>query len=204
MAEDESCAQDYVAIDDAGDVQVRGPTNTLFEADHYVQPHGIPSQIVSAMLTANAATQRQKEVQYRRTLLERGEIEGVPAELALHLLDVHWSRHHFFLLTYRPVFYRDMLTGGPYYSKLLFYAILATASRYSERAEVGGGNHSAMSGNSFYKSAETLLIEEMGTSSIPTAVAVLLMGNALVSAGNVDRGWLYTGEFSTITHRVCL
>lgn len=36
-------------------------------------------------------------------------------------------------------------------------------------------------------------MEELDKSSIPTAVALLLMGNALIAAGQVDRGWLYTG-----------
>ena len=148
----------------------------------------------SEILTSHAAIERQKEIQYRSELLARGEIEGVPAELALHLLDVHWSRHHFFLITYRPAFYRDMMTGGPLWSPLLFFAILAVSCRYSERQEVGGGDHAAHSGASFFARAKQLLMDDMETSSVPTAAALLLMGNALVSAGSVDRGWLYTGE----------
>ena len=193
--EDASYALEHVAWNESGDIEVRGPTNTLYESERCGLPrqHGNSNQIMSAMLTANAALERQKEAGYREILLARGDIEGVPAELALHLLDIHWSRHHFFLLTYRPVFYRDMICKGRYYSQLLFYAIMAVTSRYSEREEVGGGNHSSISGDAFYKRAEGLLLDAMGKSSIPTAVALLLMGNALVSGGQIDRGWLYTG-----------
>lgn len=150
----------------------------------------------NATLTANAALERQREIIHRQTILDRGSIEGVPAELALHLLDIHWSRHHFFLVTYRPAFYRDMMNGGAYYSPLLLFAMLAVSSRYSERPEVGGGDHSVQSGKYFYARAKELLIQDMDKTSIPTATALLLMGNALVSAGQVDRGWLYTGTSS--------
>ena len=185
----------HLSLDKSGDIEVRGPTNTLYEEveGRVVREEEIPDQYASAILTANAAMERQREAGYRQSLLARGEIEGVSAELALHLLDIHWSRHHFFLLTYRPAFYRDMMTGGPYYSTLLFFAIMAVSSRYSERMEVGGGDHSAESGTFFYQKAKELLVDAMDKSSIPTATALLLLGNALVSAGKVDRGWLYTG-----------
>jgi hypothetical protein len=184
----------HLSRDKSGDIEVRGPTNTLYEATEAVyNEQEVPDRYASAILTANAAMERQKEAGYRETCLLRGEIEGVPAELALHLLDIHWSRHHFFQLSYRPAFYRDMMCGGPYYSKLLFYSLLAVSSRYSERDEVGGGDHSHESGHEFYQKAKELLIDEMERSSIPTATALLLMGNALVSAGQIDRGWLYTG-----------
>ena len=199
--EDEaSYAREHAVWNENGDIEVRRPTNTLYESERCGLPrhHGTSNQITSAILTANAAMERQKEAGYRELLLARGEIEGMPAELALHLLDIHWSRHHFFLLTYRPVFYRDLVCGGRYYSRLLFYAIMAVTSRYSEREEVGGGNHSLISGAAFYKRAEGLLLDAMGKSSIATAVALLLMGNALVSCGQVDRGWLYTGTYPSI------
>lgn len=183
------------SLDKAGDVLVQGPTNTLYESVRRgsFDEQKVPDRYASAMLTANSAMERQKEPGYKEILLAKGDIEGVPAELALHLLDIHWSRHHLFHLTYRPAFYRDMMTGGPYYSRLLFFAILAVSARYSERQEVGGGDHSVESGSAFYKKAKELLVDEMDKSSIPTATALLLMGNALVSAGQIDRGWLYTG-----------
>jgi hypothetical protein len=172
-----------------------GATNTLYEFTEGQEENfnKLPDSFASAILTSNAAVERQKEAMYRESLLARQFIEGVPAELALHLLDVHWSRHHFFLLTYRPAFYRDMICGGPYYSALLFFAILAVSSRYSESQEAGGGDHSVTSGAAFYTRAKELLVDEMDKSTIPTATALLLMGNALVAAGEVDRGWLYTG-----------
>ena len=49
-------------------------------------------------------------------------------------------------------------------------------------------------GKDFYKKAKELLIEDMDTSNIPMTIALLLMGNALVAAGESDRGWLYTGR----------
>lgn len=190
---------EHLAVDPSGNVEARGPTNTLYEPldRHEAKNPGVPEQYATAILTANTALEQQKEAGYKQTLLERGHIEEVPAELALHLLDIHWSRHHFFLITYRTAFYRDLMTGGPYYSPLLLFAILAVSSRYSERPEVGGGDHSIHSGKHFYDKARQLLAEDMEKSTIPTATALLLMGNALVSAGQVDRGWLYTGQYTS-------
>lgn len=51
----------------------------------------------------------------------RLDFDGVPAETAMELLDIHWHRqHHALLLTYRPAFMRDMAVagGGKYFSKL--------------------------------------------------------------------------------------
>ena len=176
-------------------VDAQGPTHTFYESDGRddLNEPEVPESYSSAMLTANAALERQREAGYRERLLDRGHIEGVSAELAVHLLDIHFSRHHFFLVTYRPAFFRDMMCGGSYYSPLLLFAILAVSARYSERPEVGGGDHSIQSGKEFYIRAKELLVDSMDRSSIPTATALLLMGNALVSAGEVDRGWLYTG-----------
>jgi hypothetical protein len=190
---------EHLSVDPSGNVEARGPTGTLYEPldRHQAKYHAVPEQYATAMLTANTALERQKEELYKQTLLEKGHIEGVPAELALHLLDIHWSRHHFFLVSYRTAFYRDMMVKGPYYSPLLLFAILAVSSRYSERPEVGGGDHSVHSGKEFYDSAKRLLADAMDKSTIPTATALLLMGNALVSAGQVDKGWLYTGQSYT-------
>lgn len=107
--------QNHVSWKDDGAIEVRGPTNTLYEEEGrkpVAARHKISREYISAMLTSNAAIERQKEMGYRQALLARGSIEGVPAELVLHLLDIHWSRHHYFLLTYRPAFYRDLMHGG--------------------------------------------------------------------------------------------
>jgi hypothetical protein len=185
-------------VDSSGKVEARGPTGTLYEPVERKQARqqAVPEHYATAVLTANTALERQKEEVYKQQILKKGHIEGVPAELALHLIDIHWSRHHFFLISNRTVFYRDMMNHGPYYSPLLLFAILAVSSRYSERPEVGGGDHSAHSGEDFYERARQLLFDDMDKSTIPTAKALLLMGNALVSAGKVDKGWLYTGKFS--------
>ena len=192
---DQLDVNEHLAVDSSGKVEARGPTNTLYEplSRRGTKHEAVPDHYATAVLTANAALEEQKEATYKQMLLDRGYIEGVPAELALHLIDIHWSRHHFFLLTYRPTFYRDMMENGPHYSPLLLFAILAVSSRYSERPEVGGGDHSVHSGQAFYDKAKQLLADEMDKSTLPTATALLLMGSALGPAGQVDKGWLYTG-----------
>jgi hypothetical protein len=74
-------------------------------------------------LIANAALQRQNE----RLLFNLPEIDDVPTELGLHLLDVHWARqHNTFFLTYRPAIMRDIhQSDGPRCSSFLLNADLA-------------------------------------------------------------------------------
>ena len=124
---DQLDVNEHLAVDSSGKVEARGPTNTLYEplSRRGTKHEAVPDHYATAVLTANAALEEQKEATYKQMLLDRGYIEGVPAELALHLIDIHWSRHHFFLLTYRPTFYRDMMENGPHYSPLLLFAILA-------------------------------------------------------------------------------
>ena len=50
--------------------------------------------------------------------------DGWPPDLVKHLLELHWNRqHHAFLITYRPVFMRDMRCGGKGFSRLLLNSV---------------------------------------------------------------------------------
>lgn len=136
-------------------------------------------------LTANAALQLQKEHGLRRLAY----IRGVPADLAMHLLDLHWGRqHHTFHLTYRPLFMRELLEGGSYCTDFLFNAVLASSSKFSERAEVNNDKR-------FFVRCDELLAQQslLTYSSIPTIIGLLLLGATFNARGSSSKGWLYTG-----------
>ncbi|KAI1088107.1 fungal-specific transcription factor domain-containing protein [Rostrohypoxylon terebratum] len=144
-------------------------------------------------LIANAALERQREHRLRHMTT----IRGVPAELALHLLDLHWSRqHHTFLLTYRPAFMRELVDGGPYCSDLLLYAVFACSSKFSERLEVCNDPRDPdTAGQHFFIRCDELLLREglISVSKIPTVIALVMLGSTFIARGMTSKGWLYTG-----------
>lgn len=186
----------YLSVDERGQVKVYGPTSALhgMSPDNPMHQRGNQTnEPLSHQLIANSVLQRQKE--YR--LLQLTTIGDEPAELALHLLDLHWNRqHHTFLLTYRPAIMRDLVTGGPYCSPFLLNAIFACVSKFSDRLEVRDiSSDPETIGRRFFTRCEDLLASEslLSTSSIPTIVGLLLLGSTFNARGMASKGWLYTG-----------
>ncbi|KFZ24332.1 hypothetical protein V502_01194 [Pseudogymnoascus sp. VKM F-4520 (FW-2644)] len=186
----------YLSVDERGQVKVYGPTSALHGLSPDNSMHQGSSQTNEPLrhqLIANSVLQRQKE--YR--LLQMTTIGDEPAELALHLLDLHWNRqHHTFLLTYRPAIMRDLVTGGPYCSPFLLNAIFACVSKFSDRLEVRDiSSDPETIGRRFFTRCEDLIASEclLSTSSIPTIVGLLLLGSTFNARGMASKGWLYTG-----------
>ncbi|PGH17891.1 hypothetical protein AJ79_00790 [Helicocarpus griseus UAMH5409] len=184
----------FLSIDERGKVDsfgpssaLQGPTKPLRNPEYPVAEH------VRNQLVANAVLQRQREYD----LHSWQEIDGVPADLALHLLDLHWNRqHHTFLLTYRPTMMRDLMQDGPYCSKFLLNAIFASSSKYSQRIEVRDDPADpGSSGKRFFIRCDQLLAQQslLNCSSIPTLVGLLLLGSTYNARGETSKGWLYTG-----------
>ncbi|OQE20087.1 hypothetical protein PENFLA_c017G00136 [Penicillium flavigenum] len=143
-------------------------------------------------LFANAAMERQREHRLR----DLSTIRGISGELVLHLLDLHWSRqHHTFLLTYRPTFMRELESGGPYCSDLLLYTVFACASKFSERPDPETGQR-------FFARCDELLLHEglITQSSIPTVIALVMLGSTFIATGMTSKGWLYTGYAMRMTY----
>lgn len=151
------------------------------------------TELLRYQLIANAATERQREHRLRCLT----SIRGIPAELALHLLDLHWSRqHHTFLLTYRPTFMRELVDGGSYCSDLLLYAVFACSSKFSERLEVRNDpTDPETAGQHFFTRCDELLLREglLIQSQIPTVIALIMLGSTFIARGMTSKGWLYTG-----------
>ena len=109
MSDRYSCADDRSA---------HGPTSALFD-DPSQGRFGVEasSSGVSEAVLRNHATTRAAEERHLEILnLAAGKldcehflellltpVDGVPADLAIHLLALHWNRQHYaFLISYRP------------------------------------------------------------------------------------------------------
>ncbi|KAH8806016.1 nitrogen assimilation transcription factor nirA [Xylogone sp. PMI_703] len=192
-SDDEVNTAPFVSIDDQGQVGIFGPTSALHDDTRPSQHNHGFSQGGSSELIANATLQRQREYE----LQFHTDFDGIPTDLALHLLDLHWNRqHHTFLLTYRPTFTRDLMSDGPYYSKFLLNAIFATASKYSDRRSVRDDpSDPRTAGGRFFRRCDELLDAKSGMekSSIPTIVGLLLLGSTYIGRGEISKGWIHTG-----------
>lgn len=188
----------FISVDETGKPSSFGPSSALHWPPR--EANGLTQHVASAerefvkhSLIAKAALQRQSE----RHVSLMPDIFGVPTELAMHLLDLHWSRqHHTFLLTYRPAIMRDLLTGGPHVSPFLVHAIFACASKYSNRPEVRddrGGTSTP--GHRFFRRCDELLAggSLLMQPSIPTVVGLTLLGSTYNARGETSKGWLCTG-----------
>lgn len=188
----------YSSVNDAGETISFGPSSALNNPKErraeIARGRSSTSESVRNALIANAALQRQQEAR----LHWLPDIDGVPTELALHLLNVHWNRqHHTFLLTYRPAIMRDISNLGPNCSRFLLNAIFACSSKFSPRAaELHAESYSSkFTAKHFFNRCDQVLQEEglLTAPSIPTVVGLLLLGSSYNAKGQISKGWLYTG-----------
>ncbi|KAJ5526407.1 nitrogen assimilation transcription factor NirA [Penicillium frequentans] len=187
----------FLSRDECGALGAFGPSSTFHVGSPISQTESLDSKNRSEIdrhrLIANAALQRQKEYD----LLRQPSIAGLPSDLAIHLLDLHWNRqHHTFLLTYRPAFMRDLVQGGSYCSDFLVNAVFACSSKFSERLEVRSDpSRPETAGKLFFDRCDQLLAEQslLTHSSIPTVAGLLMLGSTFNARGQISKGWLYTG-----------
>ena len=184
----------FLSVNERGQIGFYGPSSALHGPSPMKAPQsmeGEPSEPIRNQLIANAAIQRQKE----HMLSRLPTIAGEPSELAIHLLELHWNRqHHTFLLTYRPAIMRDIVTGGPWSSEYLLNAIFACVSKFSDRIEVRDSpTEPETVGRRFFLRCENMLASVLSESTLPTIVALLLLGGTFNARGQTSKGWLYTG-----------
>lgn len=192
----------FISRDESGAIRIFGPTSNLhiespgnndISSDPTQQPPNLISTPDRYELIASAALERQKEHDLRK----RETIGGISAELAMHLLDLHWNRqHHTYHLTYRPAFMRELANGGPYCSEFLLNAVFGCSSKFSERLEVR--ENPALpetAGKMFYDRCDILLAQKslLESSSIATITGLLLLGATYNAKGRTSKGWLYVG-----------
>lgn len=148
-----------------------------------------------ARLISNAILQKQRESRLFRQPQLLIDLDGCEPELARHLIDLHFNRHHCsYLITYRPAILDSIATGGPWVNKLLLNSIYYNSSLYSDRLRLRSSQSDPESvGSRFYDRFCQLLVEAMGKPSIPSAVALLLTSATLVAQGKVSAGWTLSG-----------
>ncbi|KAE8131020.1 fungal-specific transcription factor domain-containing protein [Aspergillus pseudotamarii] len=113
------------------------------------------------------------------------DFDGVPVDMAMHLLELHWNRLHLmYLLTYRPLTMDSLFNNGPYINKLL----------YSDRVPLRSEPDDAQTmGMAFYDRFKALLIHYIDQPSLPTVIALLTCGACLLQYGKQSASWAYCG-----------
>lgn len=159
-------------------------------------------------LVAYAATRRQEEIALHSSpsVIAQIDFDGVPLDMAIHLLDLHWNRQHLsYLVTYRPAIMDSLVTNGPYMNRLLLNAIYLQSSLYSDRVSLRSDPDDPQTvGRVFYDRFKSLLIHHIDKPTIPTAVALLTCGASLVPHGRQSAGWVYCGmAYRMITDLGC-
>ncbi|GKZ33183.1 hypothetical protein AbraIFM66950_002972 [Aspergillus brasiliensis] len=148
-------------------------------------------------LIAFSAIARQKETMIYSTpsVAANIDFDGVPMDMAMHLLELHWNRLHLmYLLTYRPAIMDSLMNNGPYVNKLLLNAIYLQSSLYSDRTSLcSDPENSRTRGMAFYHRFKALLTEYVEKPSLPTVVALLICGACLVQYGEQSASWLFCG-----------
>ncbi|KAL3447744.1 fungal-specific transcription factor domain-containing protein [Aspergillus insuetus] len=195
------------------EVQVYGATSLLHDhPTHRSLPTSYSTEDVGDLcskravqdrLISNAATSRQKEITLYITpsLTANIDFDGVPADLALHLLDLHWNRLHLlYLLTYRPAIMDSLMNDGPHINKLLLNAIYLQSSLYTDRTGVYLDSQPRTKGLGFYDRFKSLLIHYIDEPTMPTAIALLTCGACLLQYGKQSAAWVLSG----MAHRMML
>lgn len=165
---------------------LRNQTNSMSE-------HGENEEEVRCRLFAYSAMELQKEWTY---MTERKfDLDGVDFDTAWLLLQVHWNHRHLaYLLTYRPAFMHSLATGGPYVNKLLLNAVYFASALDSDRKDLFDDPSNPQTlGYRFYRRIKELVLDELETSSLASAVAFVIVGSSLVSNGRQSTGWHYSG-----------
>lgn len=197
-SDDELDIAHFISVDDTGEASSFGPSSALHnpaksETGNSPSRHTETQDIERNGLIAKAALQRHLE----HGLNRMPAIDGVPTDLALHLLNVHWARqHHTFLLTYRPAIMRDLQCAGPNCSNFLLNAIFACSSKFSQIPEARENpNDLGTAGRRFFRRCDELLASEslLTRPLITTIIGLLLLGSTYNARGDTSKGWLYTG-----------
>ncbi|KAK7417744.1 hypothetical protein QQX98_004400 [Neonectria punicea] len=193
---------------DADSPQIYGATSLLYDQAsnsplaNFVSKGGEPEDehskdVLRDRLICYAAIQRQQEMALHSSpsITANIDFDGVPADMAMHLLDLHWNRQHqSYLLTYRPAIMDSLARNGPYVNKLLLNAIYLQSSLYSDRNSLRSDPKELHTiGNAFHDRFKALLPQLIDKSTIPTVVALVTCGASLVPRGKQSAGWVFCG-----------
>lgn len=192
---------------DGAEIQIYGGTSLLHDhssGDFWSNPpltanetDGGFKSAARDRLISLAALSRQTEIilSSNPSMTANIDFDGVPMDMAMHLLDLHWSRLHLiYLQTYRPAIMDSLFNNGPYVNKLLLNAIYLQSSLYSDREGLRmDAQDPQTTGMAFYKRFKALVVECIDQPSMPTVVGLLICGTCLVPYGKQNAGWVYCG-----------
>ncbi|KAL0783565.1 hypothetical protein CaCOL14_001471 [Colletotrichum acutatum] len=177
--------------DDASGHFWKSPTSSKNETDAFLK------RVAQDRLIAQAATSYQREAVFYSTpsVLANADFDGVSADIAMQLLELHWNRLHYtYLWTYRPAIMDSILNNGPYVNKLLLNAIFLQSSPFTDLSIVRTcPEDPSTTGMGFYDRFKELLPQHIDNSTMPTVVALVVCGVCLVPYGKQSAGWVYCG-----------
>lgn len=157
----------------------------------------IDYEAAKCRLIANSALQREQERSFFEfpTLSSDVDLDGLSSPLARHLLDLYWSNCHLeWILSYRPSIMGSLLEDGLHFNRILLNALYFSGSWYSSQVELRSDAADRTStGLRFYSRICHLLTEEDDTSSLSTALGLLICSMSLVYRGKADAAWVLSG-----------
>ena len=183
-------------LGDAGDLRYFGA------ASSFNLGNNVPTHVASAAHT--------QEEGYQAAQLSG--MQDVPDELRDHLLDLFWRwQNSWHLLVPQAPFLDDLRAGkmGQFCTPLLLRAIMALASRYSDRIETRTDvDDYNTAGAGFASDVDVMLHFEMRAPTLSTIQATALYGLYVNSTDNESLAWLYAGiasrmAFSLGLHEDC-
>jgi hypothetical protein len=171
-------------LGDAGDLRYFGA------ASSFNLGNNVPTHIASAA--------RAREEGFLAA--QNSGMQDVPDELRNHLLDLFWRwQNSWHLLVPQASFLGDLHTGnmGQFCTHLLMRAILALASRYSDRTEVRTDPDDPNTAGAGFAADVNIMLEcEIKAPTICTIQATALYGLYVNSTDDESLAWLYAGTAS--------
>lgn len=168
-------------LGDAGDLRYFGAASSFNLANN------VPTHI------ASAAHAQEEGLRAARI----SGMQDVPDELRDHLLDLFWQwQNSWYLLVPQAPFLSDLHAGkvGQFCTPLLLRAIMALASRYSDRIETRTDPDDCnTAGAAFASDVDVMLHFEMRAPTMCTIQATALYGLYVNSTDNESLAWLYAG-----------
>ncbi|KAI1070835.1 hypothetical protein LB507_006814 [Fusarium sp. FIESC RH6] len=164
---------------------------------HYFGSRSNFSLLKNSPAASSTVSSRELEEQAVRTLDCLGLRVEVSDELRDHLLELFWGwQNTWQYIVVKQPFLDDLLVNhtGQYATPLLLSAVLALASRYSDRVELRSDPLDPnTAGNALAEQAKMILFYESQAPKVTTIQATALLCLREIATDKEALGWLYCG-----------
>ncbi|KAM0433794.1 hypothetical protein ACHAQK_009016 [Fusarium lateritium] len=164
---------------------------------HYFGSRSNFSLLKNSPVASSTISSCGLEKQAAHTLDRLGLRVEVPDELRDHLLDLFWTwQNTWQYIIVKEPFLEDLLTNhsGQYASPLLLSAVLALASRYSDRIDLRTDPlNPNTAGDALAEQAKMMLFYESQAPKITTVQAAALLCLREMATDKEALGWMYCG-----------